>query len=171
MKSLISFFLVLGCILLGSSCKKNSDSNQSTSSPTTLTLKFENQSDLNNWIQSAGGEAIIDSESVKFQNIIQCFHFETVNLISVESGKSYILKVTAKVNHSIEGDPGLCVGDFMIYVIQGSTYLVETGFGDHPNWTTISYSFKVNSSASIKIKFLIGTTRGAWINKLELSEI
>lgn len=72
MKTQISLLLTIGCILIGYSCKKKSDSNQSTSSPTTLTIKFENQSDLNNWTQSTGGEAIIDSGSVKFQNITQC---------------------------------------------------------------------------------------------------
>jgi len=52
--------------------KKLIQTNQ-TSNSTSVTFKFENQSDLNYWTQSAGGEAIIDSGAVKFQNLTQCF--------------------------------------------------------------------------------------------------
>ena len=37
------------------------------------------------------------------------------------------------------------------------------------SWTQKSYSFEATSSASVKIKFLVGTTRGAWIDDLVFS--
>jgi hypothetical protein len=168
MKKQILLLLIIGTIFIGSSCKKKADSSESTSNSTSVTFKFENLSDLNYWTQSAGGEAIIDSGAVKFQNLTQCFHYETTNLIPVNNGESYVLKISGKVNESIQGDPGLCAGDFLIYVIQGSTNLIQTSFGNHPNWVIMSYSFVAASSAPIKIKFLIGTTRGAWIQKIEV---
>lgn len=170
MNKKLLFLLIIGIIFIGFSCKKKADSNESSTNSTSVTFKFENQSDLNFWIQSAGGEAIIDSGAVKFQNLTQCFSYESANLIPVSDGGSYVLKITGKVNESIQGDPGLCAGDFLIYVIQGNTNLLQTSFGNHPDWVIMPYSFVASSSAPVKIKFLIGTTRGAWIEKIELIE-
>ncbi len=166
MKNKDLLLLVFGIITLLYACKKDS-----TGAPITIfSTKFDNQADLNAWTQSVGGKAIIDANAVKFDSITDCFRFETLNLIPVQKGKIYELKLTGKVNSSTSGDPGLCAGDFLIYVVQGSTNLISESFGQYASWTQKSYSFEATSSASIKIKFLIGTTRGAWIDNLELIE-
>ena len=159
-------FLLFGIITILYACKKDS-----TGAPITIfSTKFDNQADLNAWTQSVGGKAVIDANSVKFDSITECYHFETLNLIPVQKGKVYELKLTGKVNSSTSGDPGLCAGDFLIYVVQGSTNLISESFGQYGLWTQKSYSFEAASSAAVKIKFLVGTTRGAWIDDLELIE-
>jgi len=170
MKTVKILITLLGIIAILSSCKKNSGDN--TGNPTIIIFSsgFENQNDLNAWTQSSGGQAIIDSSAVKFTNITECFDFETLNLLPVQKGKTYELKLTGKVNQAMGGDPALCVGNFMIYIVQGSTNIIAESFGNYPSWTQKSFSFEATSSASVKIKFLIGTTRGAWINDLEFTE-
>ena len=168
MKALKILFTLIGIITVLSSCKKNSSDNSTDASQVIFSSKFETQNDLNAWNQSVGGQAIIDSSAVKFTNISNCFHFETVNLIPVVKGKSYELRIRGKVNESIQGDPLYCAGDFIIWVVQGSTNIISQSFGNNPVWTQKSFSFEALSSASIKIEFLIGTTRGAWIDDLEL---
>ena len=170
MKNFISFLFVLGICSTLISCKKSSSTTDGGSGSSLFSSTFNASSDLNAWLQSGGGEAVIDSTAVKFQNITGCFRFETANLISVKAGKSYTLKIRGKVNNSQDGDPALCAGDFLVYVTQGSTDLISASFGQFPAWTTNSWSFTVKSSASINIHFLIGTTRGAWIDNLELVE-
>ena len=161
---------LVGIITILYSCKKDSSENTSNSPNIIFSSKFENQNDLGAWTQSSGGQAVIDSSTVKFTNITECYHFETLNLLPVQKGKTYELKLTGKVNHSIAGDPAFCVGDFMIYVVQGSTNIISESFGNYSSWTQKSFSFEATSSASVKIKFLIGTTRGAWIDDLEFIE-
>jgi hypothetical protein len=165
------FFLALLCsISIISSCKKDSDDPSGSSTNVIFSSKFDNQSDLDLWSQSSGGQAIIDSSAVKFTNVTNCFHFETKNLIRVQSGKSYELRLTGKVNESLEGDPMLCAGDFIIWVVQGNENVISQSFGNYPAWTQKAFSFEAKSSASVKIEFLVGTTRGAWIDNLELVE-
>ena len=162
--------LILFCLMaLFSSCKKDSDNN-SISSNIVFKSTFDTENDLSAWSQSSGGQAIIDSSAVKFTNITNCFHFETINLIPVKSGKSYELHLRGKVNGLIQGDPVFCAGDFIIWVEQGNEHLISQSFGNYPDWTQRSFSFAANSSASVKIEFLIGTTRGAWIDSIELIE-
>jgi hypothetical protein len=168
MKALKILFTLIGIITVLSSCKKDSSDNSTSASTVIFSSKFETQNDLNAWIQSAGGQAIIDSSAVKFTNISNCFHFETVNLIPVVKGKSYELRIRGRVNESIQGDPLYCAGDFIIWVVQGSTNIISQSFGNYPAWTQKSFSFEALTSASVKIEFLIGTTRGAWIDDLEL---
>jgi hypothetical protein len=55
-------------------------------------------------------------------------------------------------------------------LFRGSTNLISESFGQYGLWTQKSYSFEAASSAAVKIKFLVGTTRGAWIDDLELIE-
>jgi hypothetical protein len=161
-------FLIILAILPG--CKKDSTDNTSNSSAVIFSTTFEDQTALNAWSQTTGGQAVIDSSAVKFTNITECFHFETINLIPVVNGKTYELSLTGKVNSSQTGDPAMCVGDFMVYVVQGSTNLISDGFGKYPAWTERNYSFTATSSAAVKIKFLIGTTRGAWIKEIKLTQ-
>jgi hypothetical protein len=171
MKAFKTLFSILIMVSVFSSCKKDSAVVVPTDSPKTIfSSTFGSQTDLNAWTQSSGGMAIIDSNAVKFDSITSCYSFETSNLIPVVKGKTYELKLKGKVNSSIVGDPGFCVGDFMIYVVQGSTNIIAEGFGNYPSYTTKSYSFEATSSASIKIKFLIGASRGAWIDNIELIE-
>jgi hypothetical protein len=170
MKIFKLLILITGIFTLFYSCKKNSDNSTNNSPNILFSSKFETQTDLNSWTQSSGGLAIIDSSAVKFTNITDCFQFETLNLIPVTKGKTYELKLTGKVNPAQSGDPVLCAGNFLIYVIQGSTIIISESFGNYPSWTQKSFSFEATSSASVKIKFLIGTTRGAWIDDLELIE-
>ena len=160
------FFVVISLGLLFSTCKKNT----SDSSQPIFSAGFSTQSELNSWNQSDGGEAVIDSSAVKFTNITGCYHFETVNLIPVVQGKTYELQVRGKVNGSIAGDPMLCAGDFIVWVVQGSANVLSQSFGNYPSWTTKSFSFTATSSSSVKIEFLIGTTRGAWIDDIKLFE-
>lgn len=160
---MVSLICVLGMI---SSCSKDSEDGSNIIFSTT----FSSQEDIQGWSQSAGGQAIIDSAAVKFTNITDCYHFETINPIPVTSGKTYELHLTGKVNQSQQGDPMLCAGDFIIWVIQGNEKLISQSFGNRPAWTKKSYSFVANSSASVKIEFLIGTTRGVWIDDIELTE-
>ena len=167
MKNFLVFILVLFSAFSLSSCKKSSSTTGGGSGSSLFSSTFNTSSNLNAWLQSGGGEAVIDSAAVKFQNITGCFRFETANLISVQAGKSYTLKIRGKVNSSQQGDPALCAGDFLVYVTQGTTDLISASFGEFPAWTTNSWSFTVKSSASIKIHFLIGTTRGAWVDNLE----
>jgi hypothetical protein len=169
-KVLIFLFLLIGSITVLSSCKKEAGDNTGNSNQIIFSSKFETQNDLSAWSQSAGGQAIIDSSAVKFTNISGCFHFETVNLIPVRKGKSYELQLKGKVNESIQGDPALCSGDFIVWVVQGNTNVISQSFGNYPSWTQKSFSFEAASSTPVKIEFLIGTTRGAWIDNLELIE-
>jgi hypothetical protein len=170
MKTLNVFFVILVISAFLFSCKKDSDNN-STSTPTTIfSSKFDNQEDLSLWTQSAGGQAIIDSSAVMFTNITECFYIETLNLIPVHEGRVYELKLIGKVNPAQPGDPAFCAGNFMINVRQGSTILLNESFGHYTSWTKRSFSFEAETSSSINIKFFIGTTRGAWIDNLELVE-
>ena len=141
MKALKFLFTVIGIITILSSCKKDTSDNSTNSSQIIFSSKFETQNELSAWFQSAGGHAIIDSSSVKFTNISNCFHFETVNLIPVVKGKTYELRIRGKVNESIQGDPLYCAGDFIIWVVQGSTNLISQSFGNYPSWTQKSFSF------------------------------
>ena len=170
MKALKISFILIGIITVLSSCKKDASDNSNKSTQIIFSSKFETQNDLSAWSQSAGGQAVIDSSAVKFTNISNCFHFETVNLIPVVKGKSYELQLRGKVNESIPGDPVYCSGDFIIWVVQGSTNVISQSFGNYPSWTQKSFSFEATSSTSVKIEFLIGTTRGAWIDDLKLIE-
>jgi hypothetical protein len=170
MKASKFLFTVLSIIAFLSSCKKDSNDNSSSSTNIIFSSKFNNQNDLSAWSQSSGGQAIIDSSAVKFTNIINCFHFETMSLIPVKSGKSYELKIRGKVNESIQGDPMFCSGDFIVWVVQGNENVISQSFGNYPSWTQNSFSFESTSTVSVKIEFLIGTTRGAWIDDLELLE-
>ena len=102
MKASKFLFTLLGIIVFFSSCKKDSNDNSSNSKNIIFSSKFDTQNDLSVWSQSSGGQAIIDSSAVKFTNITNCFHFETVNLIPVQSGKSYELHLRGKVNESIQ---------------------------------------------------------------------
>ena len=170
MKTCKFLITLVGIIIIFYSCKKDSSENTNNSPTIIFSSRFENQNDLDAWTQSTGGQAIIDSSTVKFTNITDCFHFETLNLIPVQKGKIYDLKLVGKVNPAIIGDPAFCVGNFMIYVVQGSTNIISESFGNYTTWTQKSFSFEATSSASIKIKFLIGTTRGAWIDELEFIE-
>jgi hypothetical protein len=170
MKTCKFLLALLGIITVLSSCKKDSTENTSDSPKIIFSSGFNSQSDLSFWTQSSGGQALIDSTTVKFTNITECFRFETLNLLPVQKGKIYVLKFKGKVNPAISGDPVFCVGNFMIYIIQGSTQIISESFGNYTSWTQKSYSFEATSSASIKIRFLIGTTRGAWIDDLQLIE-
>jgi len=168
MKTISITLLFLGLAICFSTCKKKSEENQTPSSTTLFSSTFNNSSDLSYWTQSAGGVAFIDSNAVKLDSITNCFQFETKNLIPVQAGKSYALNLTGKVNEAVQGDPMLCAGDFLIYIVQGNTNLLSTSFGNYPSWTQRAFSFTAITSASIKIKFLIGTTRGAWIDYISL---
>jgi hypothetical protein len=169
MRKILFISVTLGILLCLCGCSKTS--REDNGSPKTVfQTKFDNPEDLNLWSQSAGGVAYINDSSVKFDSITSCFRFETINLIPAQAGKTYELRLTAKVNRSVSGDPSYCVGYFMIHVIQGNEKLISDGFGDYPTWTKKSYSFSTTSGAYLKIYFLIGTTRGAWIDELELIE-
>ena len=170
MKTVYLLLLITGTITLFYSCNKDSKDSASNSSKIIFISQFENQNDLAAWTQSTGGEAVIDSAAVKFTNVTECFLFETLNLLPVVKGKIYELKITGKVNPAQSGDPGLCAGNFLIYVVQGSSNIISESFGNYTSWTQKSFSFEAISSASVKIKFLIGTTRGAWIDSIELIE-
>jgi hypothetical protein len=170
MKQAFIFFSILCTLAANTSCKKDSDDTSGSSTNVVFSSKFDSQDDLNLWSQSSGGQAIIDSSAVKFTNVTNCFHFETKNLIRVQSGKSYELRLRGKVNESLQGDPMLCAGDFIIWVVQGNENVISQSFGNYPAWTQKAFSFEAKSSASVKIEFLVGTTRGAWIDNLELVE-
>lgn len=162
---------IIFIITIFSSCKKDSNDNSNNQTNKIIfSSRFETQNDLTVWIKSSGGDAIIDSSAVKFTNITGCFHYETMNLIPVQKGKTYELKLKGKVNYSIQGDPVFCAGNFIINVVQGDSYIIDQSFGNYPTWTQRSFSFEATSGASIKIAFLIGTTRGAWIDDIELIE-
>ncbi len=169
MRTILFIAVASGILLFNCGCSKNS--NEENGSPKTIfQTKFDNQEDLNLWSQSAGGVAYIEDSTVKFDSITSCFRFETINVIPAQAGKTYELKLTARVNRSISGDPAYCVGYFMIYVVQGNEKLILDGFGDYPDWTQKSYSFSTTSGAYLKIYFNIGTTRGAWIDEIALIE-
>jgi len=168
MKPMITLLLLFGIFFMLCGCKKKSSTSQPAATASVFSNKFDTQADLAGWISTVGGEAVLDNGAVKFQNITSCFHYETASLIAVQQGKTYILKITGKVNYHVSGDPMLCAGDFLVEVIQEGNYLVSESFGDHPALTTVSYAFTAATSASIKIKFLIGTSRGAWIDNIEL---
>jgi hypothetical protein len=168
MKTFRILIAMLGILTIAFSCTKKSSDSASSTQTTVFSSKFESSSDLSLWTQSTGGQAIIDSAAVKFTNITQCFQFETMDLIPVQKGKSYELIIVGKANPSQNGDPALCAGNFLIYIIQGDTDLLSASFGNYTSWTQRSFSFEAATSASIKIKFLIGTTRGAWIDDLKL---
>ena len=170
MKTFRILITMIGIITILYSCKKDCSDNTSKTPNILFSSKFESKTDLSLWTQSTGGQAIIDSATVKFTNITECFLFETLDLIPVQKGKTYELQLIGKVNPAIGGDPALCAGNFIIYIVQGSTNLISTSFGNYTSWTQKSFSFEATSSASIKIKFLIGTTRGAWIDNLEFIE-
>lgn len=169
MKYIKLFIALIGIITIICSCKK--DTTETTGIPVNIIFnsEFENQGDLADWTQSTGGQAVIDSSAVKFTNITECFSFETLNLIPVTKGRIYELKLTGKVNPAISGDPALCAGNFIIYVMQNGKNLVSESFGNHTSWTQESFSFETATAESIKIKFLIGTIRGAWIDDLVLT--
>jgi hypothetical protein len=168
MKTLRILIALIGIIPISYSCSKKSSDNTTSTQTTLFSSKFESSSDLSLWTQSTGGLAIIDSSAVKFTNITECFQFETMDLIPVQKGKSYELIINGKANPPQNGDPALCAGNFIIYIVQGSTNLLEASFGNYTSWTQRSFSFEAATSASVKIKFLIGTTRGAWIDDLKL---
>ncbi len=167
MRTLISLLLLSGVVFMLGGCKKKS-STDTTTPPALFSCKFDSPADLNGWTANAGGEAVIDNGAVKFQNITSCFQYETANPIPVQQGKSYALKITGKVNYHLSGDPPLCAGDFLIYVTQDGNNLVSASFGDHPALTAVIYAFTATTAAGIKLKFLVGTTRGAWIDNIEL---
>ena len=166
----LNFLITLALLLAMHACKKDSANNTGNQPVTLFSSKFDKQADLSLWTQSAGGQAIIDSSAVKFTNLTSCFQLETSSLIPVQKGKTYDLKLTGKVNPAMPGDPVLCAGNFLIYVVQGNSYLISASFGNYPSWTQRSFSFEATSSASVTIKILVGTTRGAWIDNLEFIE-
>ncbi|MCX6248014.1 MAG: hypothetical protein NTW10_09790 [Bacteroidetes bacterium] len=167
MKAVKILFILAGILTVLSSCKKDTSDTSGTPTNVLFHSDFTSLTDLSVWSQSSGGEAIIDSSAVKFTNISDCYHFETINPIPVQKGKTYELRIKGKVNESLSGDPMLCAGDFIVWVVQGSTNVISDSFGNHPAWTQRSFSFEATSSASVKIEFLIGTMRGAWIDSID----
>jgi hypothetical protein len=170
MKAIRLLTVVVCAIIILSGCKKDSSDDTNNQPAVLFSSGFDSQADLNAWSQSSGGQAVIDSSAVMFTNITNCFQFETVNLIPVQKGKTYELRITGKVNPAISGDPMLCAGNYLVYIVQGSTNIISESFGNYPSWTVKSYSFEATSSAAVKIKFLIGTTRGVWISDLKFIE-
>lgn len=167
MKATLILSLCFSIIVLSfSSCDE--DSSDEDDGGAIFTSSFDYASDLNLWTQSAGGEAVIEQDHLKLKANSGCFVFETVDFISVEKGKSYTLKFKGKVDPPQIGDPAHCVGYFMVYIVQGSDYLIEDGFGDYPDWTQKSYGFEAPTSAGVRIRFMIGTEKGAWLDDLEL---
>jgi hypothetical protein len=164
------FIALLFVLAIFSSCKKDSNEDTGNASRVLFTTNFESPNDLLAWSQSAVGKAVIDSNAVKFDSITGCFVFETINLFPIQKGKTYELRVTGKVNPSVSGDPVYCSGNFLVYIVQGDNYLISQSFGNYTSWTQKSFSFEAASSASVGIKFLVGTTRGAWIDSLSLIE-
>jgi hypothetical protein len=167
MKAINILFILAAILMVLSSCRKDTGDTSGTPSNVLFHSDFTSSNDLSAWSQSAGGDAVIDSSAVKFTNITDCYHFETINLIPVQTGKSYELQIKGKVNESLSGDPMLCAGDFIVWVVQGSTNVISASFGNHPAWTQRSFSFQAASSAPVRIEFLIGTTRGAWIDSID----
>jgi hypothetical protein len=170
MKTTIYLLLAACMLTLFSSCKKKT-SETSDGGPTVIfSSKFDSSADLQLWSQSSGGLAVIDQNSAKLTATNGCFQFETKNLIPVVTGKSYILTFTGKVIQHEVGDPVLCAGDYLIYIMQGNSVLISHSFGNYPDWTQKSFSFQATSSSAIGIKFLVGTTRGAWVDDLTLTQ-
>ena len=170
MKSTI-FLLLIPCVMIFfPSCKKKTSETSNNGATVIFSSKFDTNTDLLKWSQSSGGNAVIDQNTAKLTATDGCFHVETIDLIPVLTGKTYILTFKGKVIQHQVGDPVLCAGDFLIYVMQGNTNLISQSFGNYPDWTQKSFSFQATSSAAIGIKFLVGTTRGAWIDDLTLTQ-
>ena len=161
-KKSFAIFLLALVAMTFTSCKK--------SRGIIFSSHFDNATDLNLWSHSSDGDAVVDSSVLKLRAVTGCIQLETVDLISVSKGKTYTLKFKGRVDPTLVGETGYCVGDYMIYVEQGSTDIIADGFGNYTGWTQKSFSFEATSSASVKIKFLIGTVKGAWIDDLELIE-
>ena len=170
MKTVKILIILTSTLLIVFACKKKSGESTSNALNILFSSGFGNQNDLTAWTQSSGGQAVIDSSAVKFTNITECFLFETLNAIPVQNGKIYELRLTGKVNPALNGDPALCAGNFITYITQDNTNIVSESFGNNLSWTQKSYSFKATSSSPVKIKFLIGTTRGAWIDDIKFIE-
>jgi hypothetical protein len=151
-------------------CKKDPDPNTNNGSTVIFSSNFDTHADLVVWSQSAGGEAVIEQNLLKMVAKTSCFQFETIDSIPVQSGKTYVLKLWAKADSSASGDPHYCGGDFLVYVEQGSTDVITGNLGNYLLWTQKSYSFQAATSGSVIIKFLVGTTKGAWLNDLEFIE-
>jgi len=168
MKTFLKFLMLAGLFLLFQDCKKSSSNDQTTTPVTIFSTDFTTTADLNIWTQSTGGTAVIDSGAVKFTNITECFSFETSTAIPIVFGKSYTFTITVKVNESHPGDPALCAGDFLLYIKQGTEYLVSESFGGHPEFSQQSFIFTPVKSNPILLQFLTGTTRGAWIDHIDI---
>jgi hypothetical protein len=126
-------FPLLLAIISFSGCKKEE------SRGTIFSSQFDTDADLSLWTVSSGGEATIENEALKLKVVSSCFAFETADLISVRKGKTYTLKFKGKVDPTLVGEPAYCVGDYMVYIIQGSDYLIQDGFGDYLDWTPKSF--------------------------------
>ena len=157
-------------LLVSSSCKKKSSETTYDGNNIVFSSAFDTHADLVIWSQSSGGQAVIDQNTAKLTATDGCFQFETIDLIPVETGKTYTLKFKGKVIASQAGDPVFCAGDFLIYIMQGSTVLLSQSFGNYPDWVQKSFSFQATKPVPISIKFLIGTKRGVWIDDLSLTE-
>ena len=162
LKTKFFLFPLICFFLAGNGCQK--------SRGTLFVSHFDTAADLALWSPSAEGQAEIESNYVKLKAVSGCFQYETANEISVEKDKTYILKFKGKAEPTLLGETGYCANDFMVYVEQGNNNPVGVSFGNFTSWTQKTFSFTATSASPVRIKFLIGTTKGVWLDELEFSE-
>jgi hypothetical protein len=108
--------------------------------------------------------------SLKLITESQCFVIEKVKGVDVDKDKINVLYFHYKMEPMQIGDIGYCAGPFLIWLKQGNEDLLIDGVMGVNDWTEQYFYFQPKNNISVKIKLLIGTDRGVWLDDLILLE-
>ena len=168
-------FIVLSLVVLLFSCRKDHGIGENE---IIYSDYFNSNADLSGWTVSSSGMAEITdstqtegSASLHMKAVSGCLSIEKNQGVAVESNTNYELKFDAQAIFSQTGDIASCAGDYLIILSQRDD---EIGYFDVygiTGWSTQYEYFTTVSSLPVKVKILIGTYHGAWIDNLTITKI
>jgi hypothetical protein len=138
---------------------------------------FDSLSDTADWNLYPGGSLSIDTSakyngasSLKLITETQCFVVERIKGVEVNKDKVYVIHFHYKMEPGQIGDIGYCAGEFLIQLKQGNEYVLDEVISGVNDWTEKYFYFQPINNVPVKIKLLIGTERGVWLDDLILLE-
>jgi hypothetical protein len=139
--------------------------------------RFDELSDTANWNLYPGGTLTIDTvnkfngkSSIHMVTETDCFIVERIEGVEVDKDKVYVIHFHYKMEPMQIGDPGFCVGPFMIRLKQGSEDIFMDGVMGVNSWTEKYFYFQPSNDIPVKIEILVGTKRGIRLDDLIILE-
>ena len=183
-RTLFHIFLILSIIL--TSCKKDNEIVKDDFITIEIGGKkyksvsiddFNSLSDSSNWNIYPYGVFLIDTinkfngeASVNLTADGGCFILEKIEGVPVDKEKIYFIHFYYKLLETQIGEVGHCFGDFMIWLKQGDETLLLDGCHGIESWTEKYFYFQPINNVPVKIKLLVGTEHGVWLDDLIVFE-